>query len=251
MLRPATITCRPCFCLEAHAVSKLLVLLLLVLITTRITEAKLYTRVCRADGITPLALADPNIPFIYEDVMVGTRLTIIVSSDAGGEWSSDLTIEGDYFGYGSLSGRDYNDITRDWEGSRFEAAGKSAKVWEWEEEGRIKGCQLQGDGYAVPGDWFIIDYTAMAVGQCKVGFYDYNVNWDEPVYYHVFYQVPTRDFDGDSQVGFVDFALLAANWDRTDCTDPNSCGGTDLDSNGSVDSIDLMLFADYWLESTE
>ena len=250
MLRPATITCRPCFCLEAHAVSKLLVLLLLVLSTTRVTEAKLYTRVCRADGITPLEFADPNIPFIYEDVMTGARLTIIVSSDASGEWGSDLSIEGEYLNYGVLSARDFNDATLDWEGSHLEAAGRSARVQEWIDP-EILGFNLEGDVYAVPGDWFIIDYTTIAVGQCKVGFYDRSVNWDEPVYYHVFYHVPSRDFNGDSQVGFVDFALLAANWHRTDCTDPNSCSGADLDSDGSVDSKDLMLFADYWLESTE
>jgi len=213
-------------------------------------SAELSTRVCLADGNTPLELADPNVPFVYRDIMVGTKLTIIVDSNAHGEWGSDLAIEGEYMDYGLLSARDYNDITIGWEGSRFEAAGIRARVLEWAEPG-IQGLIFMGDPNAVPGDWFIVDYTATSAGVCEVGFYDRSVSWDYPVYYHVFSHVATRDFNNDAGVDFADFAVLASHWQETGCSDPNQCEGTDLDADGNVDISDLALFAHYWLEKTE
>jgi hypothetical protein len=211
---------------------------------------ELSTRVCLADGNTPLELADPNVPFIYRDIMVGTKLTIIVSSDAEGEWSSDLAIEEQFWGYGLLSGRDYNDITADWEGSRLEAASDLARVLDWIELG-IKGFNLEANSFAIPGDWFIIDYTATETGVCKVAFYDRSISWNYPAYYFVFSHVATRDFNNDSRVGFVDFALLGSHWLDTGCGHPDWCEGADLDADGNVDCDDLMLFTDYWLEKTE
>jgi len=234
-----------------------LIVLLLIFGAPTVAMGEISTRVCLADSNTPLELADPNVPFVYRDIMVGTKLTIIVDSNIAGEWgsnmASDLTIEGQYRDYGLLSARDYNDATGDWEGSHFEAAGDLACVWEWWElaEPGIQGFNLEGHTSAVPGDWFIIDYTATNVGVCKVGFYDRSVSWDYPVYYHVFSHVRTRDFNKDTKVDFADFALLALYWKATGCSDPNWCEGADLDTNGKVDSNDLILFADYWLERTE
>lgn len=217
-------------------------------------SAELSTRVCLADGNTPLELADPNIPFVYRDIMVGTRLTIIVDSNAGGEhsfsWGCDLAIEGEYMDYGLLSARDYNDTTYDWQGSLLEAAGPLSNIYEWEELG-IHGFSLQYHISSVPGDWFIIDYTATNAGVCEVGFYDCDVSWHYPVYYHVFSHVPTRDFNNDTKVDFADFAVLASHWQETGCSDPNWCEGTDLDADGNVDINDLVLFTNYWLEKTE
>jgi len=224
--------------------------LLLCLGISSIATGELSTRVCLADGNTPLEWADPNVPFVYPDIMVGTRLTIIVDSNAGGRWGSDLTIEGPYRDYGVLSGRDYNDITLDWEGSRFEAAGLKARVYEADYPA-IQAFHLEGHNSAIPGDWFIIDYTATDAGVCEVAFYDRSVSWDYPVYYLVFSHVATRDFSKDTQVGFIDFALLASHWLETGCGHPDWCEGTDLDADGDVDRDDLMLFADYWLERTQ
>jgi len=236
-----------------------LIVLLLIFGAPTMAMGEVSTRVCLADSNTPLELADPNVPFVYRDIMVGTKLTIIVDSNVGGEspiggeWGSDLTIEGEFRDYGLLSARDYNDATGDWEGSRFEAAGYGARVWEWWElaEPGIQGFNLEGHISAVAGDWFIIEYTATNVGVCKVGFYDRNVSWDYPVYYHVFSHVWTRDFNKDTKVDFADLALLASYWKVTGCSDPNWCEGTDLDTDGDVDFDDLILFADYWLERTE
>jgi len=213
------------------------------------------TRVCLADGNTPLELADPNIPVIYRDIMVGTKLTIIVESNIAEYWDGGLFITGTDRDYGVLSGRDYNDTTFDWKGSRFEAVGDEARVYDWEDE-----MQSGFDLYAhyahisaEAGDWFIINYAATIIGNCSVGFYDCRGpgGMDFPVYDLVFSHVPTRDFNNDARVDFADFAVLASHWQETGYSDPNWCEGTDLDADGNVDCNDLTLFMDYWLERTE
>ena len=216
------------------------------------------TRICKADGNTPLELADPNIPFIYQDVMVGTKLTLIISSDiAVVPWDGALFIADANRDYGVLSARDYNETTWDWAGSRFKAAGSDAVVWDWANDD-ITGFEFYGGGGtgATAGDWYIIDYTAIKVGDCNVGFYDYSVSYEDPNHYIKFSHVRTRDFNNDTKVDFGDFAILASYW-QSGCHAPDWCSGADLDTNrdtntnGRVDYNDLMLFSDYWLETTQ
>ena len=215
-----------------------------------IASGEVSTRVYLADSNTPLELADPNVPFVYRDIMVDTKLTIIVDSNIAEIWSGGLYIGGTDRDYGFLLARDYNDITLDWEGSRFEAAGDKAEVWGIQDV--IKsGFELYSHYNAVAGDWFVLDYNATNIGICKVDFYDYSVSWDYPVYYHVFSHVRTRDFNQDTKVDFADLALFALYWLETGCSGPDWCAGTDLNTDGSVDHDDLMFFADYWLERTE
>ncbi len=215
---------------------KKLILLVLFFGMAPMAMGEVSTRVCLADGNTPLE---------YQDIMVGTKLTIIVDPNVAEYWSGDLTIEGEDMNYGVLSARDFNVTTDDWEGSRFPEAGTGALVQAWEEPG-IYGFQLLGHSSAVAGDWFIIDYNALEIGDCNVGFYE----WFELVYELSFSHVRTRDFNNDTKVDFADFALFALYWQETDCIDPNWCEGADLDTDGSVDSNDLALFVDYWLEKT-
>jgi len=228
---------------------KKLVLLVLFFSVASTAIGEVSTRVCLADGNTPFLPPDSNFPNVYPDIMVGTKLTIIVSSDADGYWDGGLFIVDPYRDYGVLSGRDYNDTTLDWEGSRFPAAGEEARVYDWEGDD-MSGFDFYGDDYAEANDWFIIDYNATAVGDCNVGFYDYNVSMDDPIYCHEFFHVRTRDFNNDTVVDFADFGVLASYWQVADCNDPNWCEGTDLDTSGTVDSNDLGLFVDYWLEET-
>jgi len=55
------------------------------------------------------------------------------------------------------------------------------------------------------------------------------------------------DFDGDDDVDFTDFAMLAARWLGTDNSFWCAGGGTDLTNDGNVDFYDLKAFADNWL----
>jgi len=216
------------------------------------------TRVCLADGNTLLPLRDPNIPFIYRDIMVGTKLTIIVSSDVNEYWGDgfgddggSLAVEEEYWNYGVLSARGPQ-IVGDWSGSHFPAAGREACVLDWEgcidDDVKVDGFDLYTGSTEIEADnWFIIDYTATKAGICKVGFYDHTISWSDPNYYLVFYHVPTRDFNNDTKVDFADFAVLASYWQENGCGDQNWCEGTDP----TVDINDLMFFVDYWLETTE
>ena len=233
---------------------KMLTTVVLLLAFSSIAAGQVSTRVCLADANTPLELVDPNVPFVYRDIMVGTKLTIIVDSNISGELDVergyDLAIEGEYMDYGLLSARDYNFTIGDWQGSVLEAAGSLAHVYEWVEMG-IQGFSLLSHSSSDPGGWFIIDYTATSIGICKVGFYDHNISWDDPVSELIFSHVRTRDFNQDTKVDFADLAVLALYWLETGCSVPDWCAGTDLNADGTVDRDDLMFFADYWLERTE
>jgi len=230
---------------------KRLIPFILLLVAAPAAHADVFTRVCLADGNTPLKLADPCIPFVYRPIMVGTRLTIIISSDTGENyWGGGLYISDPYRDYGVLIGKDYNETTSDWEGSHLEAAGPGATVWDQQDSFK-SGFELATDVEdTIPGDWFIIDYSAINVGDCNVWLYDYEFSFDEPNYVMAFAHVPTRDFDNDGIVDFSDFAVLGSNWQRTDCLEPENCSGTDLDADGYVGISDLRQFAEYWLEKT-
>jgi len=229
---------------------KMLTTVVLLLAFSSIAAGEVSTRVCLADSNTPLELADPNVPFVYRDIMVGTKLTIIVDSNIAEFWSGGLYIGNTDRDYGVLSARDYNDTTLDWEGSCFEAAGDKARIRDVQDIVN-SGFDLRSHYNAVAGDWFVLDYTATNIGVCSVDFYDFSLSWDYPIYSHVFSHVRTRDFNQDTKVDFADLALLALYWLETGCSGPDWCAGTDLNADGTVDRDDLMFFADYWLERTE
>jgi hypothetical protein len=241
-------------------VKRLISFVVLLIATAPAAHAEIFTRVCLADGNTPLGLADPCIPLVYRPIMVGTHLTIIISSDTSGDWDGgELTIWDANQNYGDLYGRDYNEETLDWQGSRFPAAGDMAVVWDFAEIEKVDGQEHDakgfwfygpGDDTAIAGDWFIVDYNAISVGTSSVIFYNYAVDWNNPLYAMSFTHVVTRDFNGDGIVNFEDFAVLGSNWHRTDCSEPDNCSGTDLDADGHVGISDLMQFAEYWLEKT-
>jgi len=222
-----------------------------MLAITPALRAQVSTRVCLADGNTPLELADPCIPFVYRPIMVGTHLTIIISSDIGEDyWGGGLYISDPWRDNGELFGRDPDGGSPcDWKGSHLEAAGPEATVWDLQDS-FMSGFELATDVENImPGDWFIIDYNATNVGDCNVGFYDYAISGD-PIYNLSFIHVSSRDFDDDGIVNFEDFAVFGSNWQRNDCTKPQNCSGADLDADGYVGISDLKLFAEYWLEKT-
>jgi hypothetical protein len=234
----------------------LLLILALFFGAASMVTGEISTTVYLPDGNTPLELADPGIPHVYRNIMVGTKLMIIVSSDTNKCWKQgideggSLAIEEGYWPYGVLSARGPL-IESDWSGSHLPAAGNEAVVWDWEESG-IDGFDLYTGSTGIKtGDWFIIDYDATNIGDCSVGFYDHGISWDIPVYYLAFSHVRTRDFNNDNIVDLRDYAILASYWLTANCTNPSWCEGVDLNIDGSVDFNDLMLFCEFWLERTQ
>ncbi len=213
--------------------------------------ADVFVQVCGPDGITPFDCND--------DVMVGGKLSFLLTSDFNDYWAGGLFISGEDRDFGTLSGRDYDPNTRDYTGSHFQPAGQLARVFDWEDS-LISGFDLYTfyraepnsyDNTTFPGDWFVIDYIAEQIGSCDIGFYEYfeddAMTWSEPVQIITFSQVITRDLDSDGIVDFNDFSLFANEWMKTDCAEPDYCNGADLDSDGDVDYNDLQSFNEFWL----
>ncbi len=223
--------------LQEVTVRKLLILTL-VLGVVPIATAQIALRVCEADGVTP---------FDGHDIMVGSKLTLIVSSDTDDYWSGGLFIAGQDRALAILSGRDSDLNTRDCTQSHYEAAGNMAKVTAWKDSD-IWGFDLYGsDINVIAGDWFIIDYEAISLGDPNVGFYDYSISWNDTTSLLTFHHVPTRDFNRDEIVDISDYVTLASCWLDENCSDPNWCGGTDISRDSWVDMVDFALFEKYWL----
>lgn len=83
----------------------------------------------------------------------------------------------------------------------------------------------------------------------------------EGIYYD-YYQLLTRntedfvvnqiaDLNGDCDVDFVDFAVLAGHWLEVKCGEPDGCDGANLVEDQleqEVNIFDLLRFSQYWLE---
>jgi len=221
--------------------------------------AKVWTTVYRCDEMTPLATVDPNQPTVYRDIMVGTRLVILVSSDKGGYWLGSLQSSEEDAQYGTLMGRGYQatvpgtSIKRpNYRDSLLPSAGGTkAQVRPYAGVSGI-GLEFNSDAVAVPGDWFILDYQARQAGSCDLGLYDLYASGDVPLETLSFTHVPSRDFNGDTIVDFRDFALLASRCGAAVPPDPNDPDAPfDLDANGRIDWGDITLFTEYWLERTD
>jgi hypothetical protein len=243
--------------------------------------AAVSAHVFKADEQTPLPWLDPNTPDVYQDIMVGTRLTIFIISDQPGGWDGHLWHSHENEAIGGVSGRG-KDPNPCYEGSLLPAVVKmrSACVRDTNNRDGV-GLHLACGRDAVPGEWFVVDYHAKALGTCPLGFYaiehtDPNEHPDgfNPVFdllepppsqsvglqALLFHHVPTRDLSLDSIVDFHDFALLASAW-QTHATDPNQLEeispdpnappSADLNADRLVDATDLAMFSAYWLERTD
>ena len=229
--------------------------------------AGVTARVYLADEKTPLPLVEPNVPDVYRDIMVGTRLTILISSeDTFGGWQGFLLIPWEEVGIGVLSARDYNDTTLppNYVGSFLEAAGSEPSAIDYNVPSDLGFNIPTGLGLnfftfidAIPGDWFVFDYHANAVGKCNVEYWHcYDVEDHKRVVLDLlqvlsFSHVPSRDFDDDGIVNLVDFAPLALQWGQVAVPDPNMNGSPDLNADSVVDVLDMAFFSDYWLERTD
>lgn len=209
--------------------------------------SEVSTRLQLIDSKMSIPLNDPCVPNVYKDIMVGTRLSIIVSSDTGGYFSGGLFIVDANQNYGDLSCRDC--ISIECRCSIFPDAGVGAGVLSWD-DGHLNGYVVNSPDDANAGDWFIIDYIAANIGLSRIGIFDDNYSLEQPVYEIFLNQVRTRDFNNDSVVDFTDLALFASYWLQTGCNEPDWCGGSDLDTDGDVNTSDLILFSGFWLDRT-
>jgi hypothetical protein len=244
---------------------KKLFVLALAATLTPIAAAKVWISVYRCDGATPLAAVDSNHPNVYRDVMVGTRLTLVLSSDTSDYWCGSLRLSWDDAQYAKLSGRGYTATLPgtkikipNYKGSCLDAAGTRASVQDFMDSGgggldfsSDHTPYISGGHPAYPGDWFVVDYHAEQVGNCKVGLYDLFAGFDVPIQTMFFTHVPSRDFNGDTVVDLKDFALFASHW--RSAVDPNASPGAalDLNADGRVNASDLASFSEYWLERTD
>ena len=229
---------------------KKLVVLGLAAVLTPATWAKVWTTVYRCDGVTPLEAVDPNHPTVYRDIMVGTRLVLVVSSDQGEYWWGRLLLSQEDAPYGELRGRGYVAIPANYKDSCLASAGKGARAIP------VDNFEVVGFDIAtspsrpvLPGDWFVVDYYAEQVGTCHVGLYNSSISLDVLSETLSFIHVPSRDFNGDTVVNLKDFASLASHWNSK--ADPNGpVAAFDINSDGRIDLGDLASFSESWLERT-
>lgn len=223
-------------------------LLVMVVVFASMAQAKVWTTVYRCDEKTPLVAVDPNHPTLYRDIMVGTHLVIVVSSDAVQEWWGILGSSAD--GHMSLTGRGYDPEGMTYADSVLPAAGEYAYVMPFNDT-RVSGFSLSTDFSPAPGEWFIFDYLAEQVGFCSLEMYDFNVDWSVPIETWSFSHVPSCDFNGDRIVDFEDFALLASHSSPVpDSVLSNQDTAFDLNLDSLTDFRDLAEFAGHWLERT-
>lgn len=239
--------------------------------------ATVSVQVYRADEQTPLEWADPNIPDVYRDIMVGTRLTFFVVSDVNEAlWAGGIQVSWNDWDRGTLTGRGYNEISWNYDGSIFMSSGPRTYVQDAPNADAMH-LSLNVDT-ALAGEWIVLDYYAQAVGTCNIGVYGSEpgelplgykpIFGDPPASQCVWIQalsfnhVPTRDFNGDCVVNFTDFALWAHQWHETieadpnmgevdpnlGAADPNVAIPGDLNTDDTVNVSDLALFCDFWLD---
>ncbi len=208
-----------------------------------------------SDSNTPLALRDPNVPHEYRDVMVGTKLCVVVGSDSAESIWGKIMISGDDVYKSGLAARDFNDDTANFDGSCLEAVGGAAFVRARTEiPANLTGYMFKTGAPLLPGRWFLWDYTAKAAGACHimvgpvtaVGYGDFVAMTLS------FNQVPSRDFNNDTTVNFKDFAVFAQHWQARKDPDPNGFTSPfDLDADGMVGTRDMRLLSEFWLERTD
>jgi len=222
--------------------------------------AKVWPVVLRYDGKTPLEVVDPNDPTIFRDIMIGTRLAIVIRSDRSEGFSGSLSMTWEDAVYGDLVARGTPDVFWNYPNSTLYDAGSDACTWLMDDF-VSHGFQFTNTyapmpdprlRYAVAGDWFIVDYYALQVGLCQVDFYNWEMDLYVPQATLLFRHVPTRDFNADRIVDLNDFAILAAHWRCPVDANPNTPDAAfDFDADRRIDVNDLVFFNKFWLERSD
>jgi hypothetical protein len=227
--------------------------------------AALRMDVYLSDGNTPLAPRDPNTPGVYRDVMVGTKLSVIVSSDKKTKMPGIIGMPWDDLSEGELTARGYDGALNMWQGSCLKDSGTNSSVWNTRMDAVVGFYFMSGGLQICPGKWFIFDYLATTVGSCDIILGAAPVvvtGGGEPplttgetmaiVMKITLNHVPSRDFNNDTVVNARDFAHFANHWRTPAGADPNSTSAkSDLDADGYVGMSDLRLLNQFWLARTD
>ncbi|NLW84626.1 MAG: hypothetical protein GXY41_09545 [Phycisphaerae bacterium] len=214
-----------------------------VFIAVMSASAAIEIRVCDPNDLRPLGI---------DEIMMGTQVSLVVSSDANDLWSGGLFIHDAHRGRGVLRARHSGDPNDPAGSSCLLAAGDRAFVRAWNDS-LMSGFDLYTDDYSRgTGNWFVLDYTPLAEGDCTLHFYDHSKSFTvaDPNLPVSLQNSPTRDWNANGTVDLADYAVLASRWMAQDCREPDWCGGVDLDRDGNVGIVDLLMFADYWLWGT-
>jgi len=224
-----------------------------------------------ADGVTP---------FDFRDIMVGTTLTVVIvesnsSSDAfcGGVLiTDDDRYQGRLFGwdrdpcYLEVNCNSNNGVPSgepgDWTGSHLPLAGPNATVYT-RKDSVVWGFDTETDPNPTAGDWFMLDYTALSINDpngdeepngfaaVDIRFFDneLQIGGESLIFSQILtvFQVPSRDFNDDGIVNYLDFQRVNAHWMAATCLDPGWCDQADLNRDGNVNIDDLELFIEFWL----
>lgn len=223
-------------------------------------QAQVSTVVILRDSNEVLLPVDSNSSLQYTDygqIMEGTELAIVVCSDnIEFDKYMGLYIADDDRNLAILAAR--GDEFMGYPQSIFDAAGISTSAIIYPVDGYIPDMDIDATGFdfmtgfddVSTGDWFVFDYDTLEIGDCNTSLYQYEYPNASLLQELRFTHVPTRDFNADGQVNFGDFSLLATFF-GTDCNDPESCHGVNLDDYSLVDINDLVLFTSFWLEKTK
>jgi hypothetical protein len=218
-----------------------------ILVAVFVLSGAVYAQVC-------VQLCDPCdlTPWTTNQVMVGKKCSLLLTSDANDLWSGGLFLSGKDREIGVLQGRDKDPNSRDWKGSHLEAAGPMAKVYAWSDS-EISGFDSYASEYSCQtGMWFLVDYQALQPGGCSIGYYDHKISWiqADPNTSISIENIPNLDLYPDDVVDLKDFMIFASHWLEEGCSDPMWCQQADIDRNGEVGTTDLTLLAKYWLWGT-
>lgn len=220
------------------------------------TPTEMYITPYLADTNEPIALADPNLPYVYPEMMAGTQLTLVISSNIPRErWGGmGIFILESSWEQGQLFGRDYNEITTFYDGSALPAAGPNPLVGD--NYVQIRNEWAFGLEFSIfkpgadVGDWFVVDFNSYEPGECVLYFMEQDQEDErEPAFSMNLPLVPTRDFNLDHGVDFGDFIMMAQTWYEVMESEPNRVPG-DFDDSLRVDWRDMQAFCQFWLART-
>ena len=157
-------------------------LLTIVVLLSAVVSAEVSVSVYRPDGRTPLGPVEPNLIKVYPDIMVGTRLALVVHSDTPGYWWGGLLLTWNNWVVGNVSARGESSGLPElsYEESVLPAAGTAALVQDCIEPSLV-GFELVSWVDAVAGDWFVLEYHAEQIGLCYLGLYDYGFSLSIPI----------------------------------------------------------------------